>query len=66
MPYETHFLFYSYYYFFYYTGTFHEYEGNRIFQTALGYTPEMYRDEFFRSHLAGAINWAAGKDKFEK
>jgi type 1 glutamine amidotransferase len=35
-----------------------EYEGSRIFQTALGHAPEEYQDELFRAHLAGAINWA--------
>lgn len=41
-----------------YTG----YEGSRIFQTALGHTPEMYRNELFRKHLIGAINWAGFRE----
>ncbi len=37
---------------------YHEYEGSRIFQTALGHTPEIYQNDLFRAHLTGAINWA--------
>ncbi|MEV6957976.1 ThuA domain-containing protein [Streptomyces sp. NPDC051207] len=31
----------------------------RVFYTALGHTPEAYRDPDFRSHLLGGITWAA-------
>ena len=40
-----------------------EYEGGRIFQTALGHTVESYEDPLFIAHLEGAIRWAAGLDR---
>ena len=41
----------------------HEYEGGRIFQTALGHTTESYADPLFIAHLEGAILWAARRVK---
>jgi uncharacterized protein len=41
----------------------HEFEGGRIFQTALGHTAESYSDPLFIAHLEGAIRWAAGLEK---
>jgi type 1 glutamine amidotransferase len=37
----------------------HEYEGGRSWYTALGHTPETYRDPLFLQHLWGGIAWAA-------
>lgn len=39
----------------------HEFDGGRAFYTALGHTEASYTDETFKAHLAGAINWAAGR-----
>jgi len=39
---------------------YHEYAGGRAFYTAMGHTRESYAEPAFRSHLAGAIRWAAG------
>ncbi len=36
-----------------------EYEGGRVFQTALGHTAESYTAPLFIAHLEGAILWAA-------
>jgi type 1 glutamine amidotransferase len=36
----------------------HENEAGRVFQTALGHSPEAYRDPLFRQHLTGAVEWA--------
>jgi type 1 glutamine amidotransferase len=39
-----------------------DFEGGRYFYTALGHTAEDYTtDQLFLSHIAGAIEWAAGK-----
>jgi len=35
-------------------------EKGRVFQTALGHTPEMWADPLFRAHITGAIEWTAG------
>jgi len=35
----------------------------RSFHTALGHTLEIYDNKTFRKHLAGAVLWAAGKEK---
>jgi hypothetical protein len=40
-----------------------DYEGGRVFQTALGHTVESYSDPLFIAHLEGAIRWAAGPEK---
>jgi type 1 glutamine amidotransferase len=37
----------------------HEFENGRVFCTALGHTPETYREDFFQKHIAGALHWAA-------
>ncbi len=37
-----------------------EFEGGRIFQTALGHSALMYKDPLFKSHLSGAMAWVAG------
>ena len=34
----------------------------RVFQTALGHVPELYRDSLFIQHLRGGIWWASGKE----
>ena len=34
-----------------------EYEGGRIFYTALGHTPETYAQPFFLDHIRGALRW---------
>lgn len=39
-----------------------EFEGGRIFHTALGHSTEFYKDPRFRKHLTGAILWAGGLD----
>jgi len=36
-----------------------EFEGGRVFYTALGHTPEAYQDANFLKHLAGGVRWAA-------
>ena len=41
----------------------HEHEGGRVFQTALGHSPDAYRDVLFLRHLEGAVLWAARKVK---
>jgi type 1 glutamine amidotransferase len=40
---------------------FHEFDGGRALYTALGHTEASYADENFKAHLAGAINWASGR-----
>jgi len=39
----------------------HEYDGGRALYTALGHTAESYTEPAFLSHLAGAVEWAAGR-----
>ena len=39
----------------------HEYEGGRVFYTAMGHTAESYAEPAFLTHLAGGIRWASGK-----
>jgi uncharacterized protein len=36
----------------------HEFEGARVFYTALGHKKEYYSDPVFRKHLLGGIRWA--------
>jgi cytochrome c len=36
------------------------FDGGRTFYTAIGHMASHYDDELFRSHLVGAIEWAAG------
>jgi type 1 glutamine amidotransferase len=38
---------------------YHEFEGARVFVTALGHMPELYRDQRYLDHLYGGIYWAA-------
>jgi uncharacterized protein len=38
---------------------YHRFDGGRAFYTELGHTDESYSDPAYRSHLAGAIIWAA-------
>jgi type 1 glutamine amidotransferase len=40
----------------------HENEGGRVFQTALGHSPEAYDDPLFRQHIKGAVEWAGRKE----
>jgi len=35
-----------------------EFEGGRVFYTALGHTDASFNDANFRRHLAGGIEWA--------
>ncbi len=35
----------------------HEFEGGRVFYTAMGHTPESYSEPYFLVHLAGGIKW---------
>ena len=37
-----------------------DHEKGRVFQTALGHTPEMWADPLYRAHIRGAIEWTAG------
>ena len=39
-----------------------EYEGGRIFYTAMGHTEESYTEENFLKHIAEGILWASGKE----
>lgn len=39
-----------------------EWEAGRVIQTALGHTNEQYRDASFRAQLAGALEWAVGRE----
>lgn len=36
----------------------HEFEGGRVFYTAMGHTPESYAEPYFLSHLEGGLRWA--------
>jgi type 1 glutamine amidotransferase len=38
----------------------HEFEGGRVWYTALGHSPEHYTDPRFTRHLLGGIQWAMG------
>ncbi|HLP09590.1 MAG TPA: ThuA domain-containing protein [Opitutaceae bacterium] len=38
---------------------YHEFEGARVFVTALGHMPELYRDQRYLDHIYGGIYWAA-------
>jgi type 1 glutamine amidotransferase len=40
---------------------YHEYEGGRVFYTALGHTSESFYEEAFLKHILGGIKWAMGK-----
>jgi type 1 glutamine amidotransferase len=40
---------------------YHVYEGCRSFYTALGHTRESYTEPLFLAHVAGGIEWAAGR-----
>ncbi len=37
---------------------FHEFEGARVFYTAMGHTKESYAEPLFLQHLAGGVRWA--------
>lgn len=41
----------------------HEYAGGRCFYTELGHTTPQYKEEWFRKHVLGGIEWAAGRGK---
>lgn len=41
----------------------HEFEGGRVFYTAMGHTPETYTDRNFLNHLAGGLRWVMAKAK---
>jgi type 1 glutamine amidotransferase len=38
----------------------HEFDGGRVFYTAMGHTEESYSDPVFLQHVRGGIDWAAG------
>ena len=40
---------------------YHNFEGGRVFYTALGHTDESYSDPKYLAHLLGGINYAMGK-----
>lgn len=40
-----------------------EFEGGRVWYTALGHKPEHYADKDFQKHLLGGILWAMGEGK---
>jgi type 1 glutamine amidotransferase len=42
---------------------YHEYDGGRIFYTALGHGEKSYSDPLFLKHILGGINYAIGKRK---
>ncbi len=44
----------------------HEYAGGRCFYTELGHTEPQYKEEWFRKHVLGGIQWAAGREKKAK
>ena len=39
---------------------YHNYEGGRVFYTALGHTIESYSEPYFLQHLLGGIKYAMG------
>ena len=39
----------------------HEFEGGRVFYTAMGHTNESFTEPFLLKHLAGGIRWAVGR-----
>lgn len=42
---------------------FHEYDGGRVFYTALGHTKEAFQEEDFLQHILGGIRYALGLKK---
>lgn len=40
----------------------HEFEGGRVFYTAMGHTAETYRDKNFLTHLAAGLRWAMDEE----
>jgi type 1 glutamine amidotransferase len=40
---------------------YHEYDGGRVFVTALGHTSESFTEDAFLQHLAGGIEWVLGR-----
>jgi type 1 glutamine amidotransferase len=40
---------------------YHEFEGGRVFYTALGHTNESYAEPLFLQHILGGINYAIGR-----
>ena len=39
----------------------HEFEGGRVFYTAMGHTDESYADPYVLDHIAGGLRWAIGR-----
>ncbi|TRO96490.1 ThuA domain-containing protein [Glycocaulis profundi] len=39
----------------------HEFEGGRVFYTAMGHTAESFEEPLFLDHLRGGISWALGE-----
>jgi type 1 glutamine amidotransferase len=39
---------------------YHEFEGGRVFYTALGHTTESYSEPEFLHHVLGGIHWVIG------
>ncbi|NJO01971.1 MAG: ThuA domain-containing protein [Bacteroidia bacterium] len=42
---------------------YHEFEGGRVFYTAMGHTEESFSEEPYLRHLTGAVQWAGKQDK---
>lgn len=42
---------------------YHEFEGARVFYTAIGHIAESYKDEAFLQHIYGGMVWAVGQQK---
>ena len=38
-----------------------EFDGGRVFYTAMGHTPETFSEPYFLQHLAGGLRWAMGR-----
>ncbi|WP_300377922.1 ThuA domain-containing protein [Henriciella sp.] len=43
----------------------HEFEGGRVFYTAMGHTKETYSDPLFLDHVEGGLEWALGLSRLE-
>lgn len=42
---------------------YHEFEGARVFYTAIGHVAESYRDDTFLQHIYGGMIWAVGQQE---
>lgn len=41
----------------------HEFEGGRVFYTAMGHTTETFSEPYFLDHLAGGLKWVTAKPR---